>query len=172
MPDLEIHYDPGGEWAALYVDGRLERVGDSYLAEEKAFEILGVKTVQDNAFLRGQHGRDGCAQTLDELAAYRTQRDVDRAEAARLREEGRPTAGPGRQPGWEDDAMRLSDLDNEVRESICVHHASGHFAHEEATARLVATGLTSDQAAEALTRTVDVALFFKYKTFPPELATA
>jgi hypothetical protein len=87
MPDLEIHYDPTGTWGALYVDGCLERVGDSYLAEERAFELLGVKTVQDNAFLRGQDGRNGCAQTLDELAAYRSQRDADRAEAARLRAE-------------------------------------------------------------------------------------
>jgi hypothetical protein len=31
---LEIHY--ADEWAALYVDGKLERVGDSYLAEERA----------------------------------------------------------------------------------------------------------------------------------------
>lgn len=87
MPNLEIHYDPGGEWAALYVDGRLERVGDAYLAEEKAFEILGVKAVQDNAFMCGQTSRDGVAQTLDDVAAFRRQRDSDQAEAARLRAE-------------------------------------------------------------------------------------
>lgn len=86
MPNLEIHYDPNGEWAALYVDGRLDRVGDAYLAEEKAFELLGVKTLQDDAFLRGQGGRDGVAQTLDEVAAYRTERDAAKARAAQLRE--------------------------------------------------------------------------------------
>jgi hypothetical protein len=87
MPNLEIHYDPNGEWAALYVDGRLDRVGDSYLAEEKAFDLLGVKIVRDDAFLRGQDRRDGVAQTLDELAEFRRQRDADRDAAARLREE-------------------------------------------------------------------------------------
>lgn len=87
MPNLEIHYDPGGEWAALYVDGRLSRAGDAYLAEEEAFELAGVKTVRDDAFLRGQDGRDGCAQTLDEVAAYRADRDAAKARAAQLREQ-------------------------------------------------------------------------------------
>jgi hypothetical protein len=84
-PKLEIHY--AEEWAALYVDGRLERVGDSYLAEERAFEILGVTTIQDDAFLRGQTSRDGVAKTLSDVAAYRAQRDEQRAEADRLRRE-------------------------------------------------------------------------------------
>jgi hypothetical protein len=87
MPDLEIHYDPDGEWAALYIDGDLDRVGDAYLAEEKAFDLLGVKIVRDGAFLRGQTSAAGCAQTLDELGAYRDQRDAAQAEAARLRED-------------------------------------------------------------------------------------
>ncbi len=38
--NLEIHY--AGEWAALYVDGKLEEVGDAYIAEERAFALLGV----------------------------------------------------------------------------------------------------------------------------------
>lgn len=84
-PKLEIHY--ADQWAALYVNGRLDRVGDSYLAEERAFELCGVKTVQDDAFMRGQTTREGVAQTIDEVNEYRQQRDHARAEAARLREE-------------------------------------------------------------------------------------
>ena len=85
MPKLEIHY--AGEWAALYVDGDLERVGDAYLAEERAFEIFGVKTVHDNAFMRGQQQADGVARTLDDVAAYRATREGRRQEAERLRAE-------------------------------------------------------------------------------------
>lgn len=85
MPNLEIHY--AGEWAALYVDGKLERVGDSYLAEERAFELAGVATEHDNAFMRGQDKREGVAQTLDEVAAYRAERERRAAEARRLREQ-------------------------------------------------------------------------------------
>jgi hypothetical protein len=91
---LEIHY--AEEWAALYKDGKLERVGDSYLAEERAFELLGVTIVQDDAFMRGQHHRDGVAKDLDEVDVYRWGRSArnetaaaKRAEAERLLAEAR-----------------------------------------------------------------------------------
>jgi hypothetical protein len=84
---IEIHYDPDGEWAALYVDGQLERVGDGYLAEERAFELLGVKTCQDNAFLRGQNERAGVARTLTEVAEYRAERERKTQRANELRAE-------------------------------------------------------------------------------------
>lgn len=88
MPKLEIHYTGDG-WAALYVDGHLERVGDSYLAEQKAFQIAGVATVHDDAFMCGQTQADGVARTLDQVAEYRLQREAKQAEAARLREEAK-----------------------------------------------------------------------------------
>jgi hypothetical protein len=81
--NIEIHY--ADEWAALYLDGKLDRVGDAYLAEEKAFGLLGVKQVQDDAFMRGQNQASGVADTLDEVAEYRRQRDEALTEAARLR---------------------------------------------------------------------------------------
>ena len=87
MPRLEIHYDPGGEWAALYVDGELERLGDAYLVEARVFELAGVTVVQDDAFLRGQNGETGVAPTLDDVAAYRAEREEKRATAERLRAE-------------------------------------------------------------------------------------
>lgn len=88
-PALEIHYDSeetggSGNWAALYVDGRLETVGDAYVAEEKAFALAGVVTVQDSAFMRGQNQRSGVAQTLDHVREYRDRRDQLLADAADL----------------------------------------------------------------------------------------
>lgn len=85
LPKLEIHY--ADEWAALYVDGKLERVGDSYLAEGRAFEILGVRTVQDDAFMRGQTSAAGVAQTVEEAAAFARERETKRMRAAELRAE-------------------------------------------------------------------------------------
>lgn len=90
MAQMEIHYDTedtggSGEWAGLYVDGKLVTVGDSYVAEEQALEMLGVRRVEDSAFMRGQGQRSGAAQTLEEVAAYRDERDAKLAEAARLR---------------------------------------------------------------------------------------
>jgi len=78
---LALHY--AEEWAALYVDGKLCIVGDSYLAEEKAFELLGVEQIHDNAFMRGQTSRDGVALTLEEVEAYRAEKAhrQDRARA-------------------------------------------------------------------------------------------
>jgi hypothetical protein len=85
--DLEIHYDPNGEWAALYKDGDLVRVGDAYLAEEQAFELLGVRIVRDDAFLRGQDSREGVAQTVELVDEYRSQRDNALSLAAQKRAE-------------------------------------------------------------------------------------
>lgn len=85
MPKLEIHY--ADEWAALYVDGKLDRVGDAYLAEERAFSLVGVKQVQDDAFMRGQSDREGVAQKLEEVAAYRKTRDHREEQAKKLRDE-------------------------------------------------------------------------------------
>lgn len=85
MAELEIHYEE--EWAALYVDGRLDRVGDAYLAEERALELCGVKIVHDDAFLKGQEKAAGCAQTLDELYAYVNDRDRKRVMAEQMRTE-------------------------------------------------------------------------------------
>lgn len=99
--ELEIHY--ANDWAALYVDGQLDpdTVGDSHNAEEKAFELLGVKQVYDNAFMRGQRQRDGVAQTLDQVAEYRQDRHRryqeaadKRAAAARLLAEADNIGGP------------------------------------------------------------------------------
>lgn len=80
-PSLEIHY--AEDWAALYVDGKLDQVGDTSNTEERALEVLGVTTVHNDAFMRGQSQRSGVADTLDEVATYSRERQerLDRAEA-------------------------------------------------------------------------------------------
>ena len=83
-PDLEVHEDE--EWSALYVDGKLDRVGDHYLADERIRQLCGVRTVQDDAFMRGQSMRDGVAKTLDEVKAYARDRAGRKALARALRE--------------------------------------------------------------------------------------
>lgn len=89
---IEVH--EAEEWSALYLDGKLVLVGDSYHADEWIRGHFGIKTVQDDAFMRGQTSRAGVATTLGEVAAYAQDRQ-DRltraaelqAEAARLTEE-------------------------------------------------------------------------------------
>jgi hypothetical protein len=75
------------EWSAVYLDGRLVRVGDTYLADEWVRSHFGVETVQDDAYLMGGNGRDGVAQTLDELREYERARQERRDRAAALRAE-------------------------------------------------------------------------------------
>jgi alpha-D-ribose 1-methylphosphonate 5-triphosphate synthase subunit PhnG len=87
VAELEIHY--ADEWAALYVDGRLKSVGDTYVAEEQALTMCGVKLVHDDAFMRGQDRREGVAPTLADAAIYRDEREQRRAKAAEMREQAK-----------------------------------------------------------------------------------
>jgi hypothetical protein len=81
---LEIHY--AEEWAALYVDGKLDEVGDTYVTEERALELAGVTCVHDDAFMRGQTHREGVAQTLSDVTDYRERRATARERAELLRQ--------------------------------------------------------------------------------------
>lgn len=85
MSQIEFHEE--GEWTAVYEDGKLVRVGDSYLADEWLQAKFGVVVVQDDAFMRGQNQREGVAQTLDEVREYREAREARRARVAELRAE-------------------------------------------------------------------------------------
>ena len=96
--NIEIH--EAEEWSAVYLDGKLVLVGDSYLADEWLRTKFGVKTVQDNAFMRGQTQGAGVAETLDEVADYAKARQarLDRiaalhTEAQRLEDEARAIEG-------------------------------------------------------------------------------
>jgi len=90
-PKLELHIG-SGEWSALYVDGKLDVIGDHYLADEHIRELCGVTVVESDDFLRGGDGvarKDGPgpARTLDEVYAYVDDRNSRKARADRLREQ-------------------------------------------------------------------------------------
>jgi hypothetical protein len=80
--ELEIHR--AEKCAALYVDGKLDRVGDVHLANERALELLGVYLVPDDAFMRGQAQLDRVAETLEEVQEYADYRARCLAEAEEL----------------------------------------------------------------------------------------
>lgn len=84
---MELHYADADDYAALYVDGLLVTVGNSYIVEGKAFGILGVRQVQDDAFMRGQTEREGAARSLAEVDSYRAERERRKEAAAKLRKE-------------------------------------------------------------------------------------
>ena len=94
--NIEVH--EAEEWSALYLDGKLVQVGDSYLADEWIRTHFGIKTVSDDAFMRGQNQREGVAQTLDEVLSYATARQEKLDRAAGLRAEAKRL---------EDEAKRL-----------------------------------------------------------------
>lgn len=90
IPDMELHTGTE-DWSALYVDGQLHTYGDSYLAEEAIRSIVGVRVVDDNAWLRGGNGtgRNGNpppASTLDEVHGYMVERSERESRARNLRE--------------------------------------------------------------------------------------
>jgi hypothetical protein len=97
---MEIHYS--GEWAALYVDGQLETVGDSPNTIEQALAILGVKEIHSSAFMRGQSKADGVARNLSDVELYRRELDDRIERAMRLRREAAEKVA---------EAKRLEDLD-------------------------------------------------------------
>lgn len=62
----------GDDWSALYKNGKLIRdtVGDSYHADEKIREILGVVTIDNDDFFLGGNRREDVASSLDEIEEY------------------------------------------------------------------------------------------------------
>lgn len=86
-PALEIWDDPGGEWAALYVNGKLSTYGDRENPVDRALQLAGVTLVQDDAFLLGGDGADGVAKTLAEIDDFRYRRDQRRRVAQQKRQE-------------------------------------------------------------------------------------
>jgi len=75
------------EWSALYVDGDLRIVGDSYLIDEEISTIYGVEEIDSDVFLRGGNTREDVAKTLDEVYNYQEQQNKNLQEAEKLRAE-------------------------------------------------------------------------------------
>lgn len=73
------------EWSALYIDGKLDTVGDAYHSDERIAALLGVEERDDSAFMQGGKNYSDVANTLDEVEAYAAKRDSKLSEAAALR---------------------------------------------------------------------------------------
>jgi hypothetical protein len=66
--------------------------------------------------------------------------------------------------------MPLADLHSEIADAFRVHHASGHFDHDTAHARLTAqTGCDAAEADRILAAPVPDRLYDEFKTYPPSL---
>lgn len=74
------------EWSALYVDGKLERVGDTYLIHERVYELAGVEELDGNFLLGGKSYSDA-ANTIEEIKTYESAKAEKLARAAELRAE-------------------------------------------------------------------------------------
>jgi hypothetical protein len=73
------------EWSALYVEGVLTSVGDHYVVQEALLDILEISSEQSNDFMMGGNFRKDVANTVDEMLAYRRQREEREQRAADLR---------------------------------------------------------------------------------------
>lgn len=76
-----VRFSGFGEWSALYVDGRLDCVGDHYVVDERISELLGVVTEYADAFMQGGNTYDDVAPTLEEAYAY-MQKQIRRSDEA------------------------------------------------------------------------------------------
>lgn len=67
--DIKV-YQGSSDWSALYVEGKLVRVGDHYLIDEKIYDLLNIETISSDDFMRGGNQESDVAQTLEEIKAY------------------------------------------------------------------------------------------------------
>lgn len=85
-----MHVIQGEEWSALYVDGKLAHIGDSYLADEKIRQIAGVTQLDEGEFWDSVHHYEDAPQTLEgafELIHPAPKVNADGKTAQELREE-------------------------------------------------------------------------------------
>lgn len=91
---VQLH--EGDDYSAVYIDGTLQQVGKTDNVIEWLLEYFGVSTVQDDAFMQGQLQRSGAAATLDQVKAYRDERQARITEAAAMREQAHGLMGQAR----------------------------------------------------------------------------
>jgi hypothetical protein len=80
-----VRYTGDADWSALYVDGKLDRVGDHYLIDERIAELVNVENYNSNYFLLGGESREGVAATTAEIDQYASAKKELEREAAELR---------------------------------------------------------------------------------------
>lgn len=82
-----VKYSGSQEWSALYVDGKLDTVGDHYLISERLEDLLGVEVVESDAFMQGGHDRIDVAPTLELARQYEKAQELRHQRAESLREQ-------------------------------------------------------------------------------------
>lgn len=88
MPKPQVTFVQGNsEWSALYVDGKLDVVGDHYLSEDRIREIFDVQVIYSDEFLQGGDARGNCLPTLDEVWRAIEAKEDRMKEAQSLREQ-------------------------------------------------------------------------------------
>ena len=113
LPSMSIQIHYAGDWAALYIDNKLEIVGDTADTEERALRMLGVEFVWDDSFMQGQSTREGVAKTLDEVKIYKDMRDFRKRQAQVLREKASELLSRAKEMETEpfEDDISLEDLE-------------------------------------------------------------
>lgn len=84
LPAMVVH-EGSDDWSALYVDGRLETVGDHYLIDERIRHLCQVETIQSDDFLRGGKTYADVAQTLGDIQQWQRDRAQTAQDAERRR---------------------------------------------------------------------------------------
>jgi hypothetical protein len=63
-----VIYQGTGEWSALYVDGKLDTVGDHYrIYEERLPQLVGAEVRYSDAFLQGGDKATDCVERLADV---------------------------------------------------------------------------------------------------------
>ncbi len=76
---IEIHSN-GGEWAGLYLNGELQKYGDSYLCDEWLYERFGVELVYDSPWLIDDRTPRRTVAEINEAAEEIHRRKTEAAE--------------------------------------------------------------------------------------------
>ena len=84
-----VRYSGSDDWSALYIDGKLDRVGDHYMIDERISEIVGVETIYSDDFLRGGDSRDDVAETTEQITEYGDLKAERENRASELRMQAR-----------------------------------------------------------------------------------
>lgn len=82
-----VRYRVGEEWSALYIDGLLDRVGDTYLSDERIAELLGVEERESPFLASNDITRDDVPKTVEGVEASDDAIRAKRERAATLREQ-------------------------------------------------------------------------------------
>lgn len=79
------------EWSALYINGQLDTVGDSYLVDERLEELLEVKHYDSDDYFLGNPVQSyaTAAKTLAEIETYQKEKLDAKVKAETLREEAK-----------------------------------------------------------------------------------